>query len=548
MPTLEQHKQAYARAMAAGDTLAAYKIKNIIEDEQEAKTKAAQQSVQGLDTDITPQPESTLMERVGEVVQRRGAGIGETLSRPLDLGLPQEGALGVGEKLVRTIGDVAGGVGEIAGDAIMTGISYLTPDLAKEAVDDAFNYVSQTEAGKEGLRLATLSADKYKGWADANPDDAKLLESYFNIAALIAPPTKIKAPILDVAETLEDTGGNLVKSGRSKIKGEERELVTAMLEPDAKHLTGEDFDVSDITQAITYNPQSPYTQETIDIVTDSGIVKPKKTYTYNSKKLGEAAKRERNILEARLAREDVILNKANVLREVEIKAQQFLDEAQRTIGDETKLKQVNSIFGEAVRQIQNSDGSLLGLLEARRGVDKFTRSYDGKVDFTTQNSLATASRAVRNAMNEILERESKNTEVARSLRKQAAFLDAAKILNKKINKDGRTVFARLAKVAGNYMPRTPLAQAATASAAAGLATQYWPLMTLGAVTGLVYGGGKAALSGEARELLGKIIADTGTAIKKAEKMGHLDAVEQMKADRLVLVSLLNESPTEEPED
>jgi len=548
MPTLEQHKQAYARAMAAGDTLAAYKIKNIIEDEQEAKTKAAQQSVQGLDTDITPQPESTLMERVGEVVQRRGAGIGETLSRPLDLGLPQEGALGVGEKLVRTLGDVAGGVGEIAGDAIMTGISYLTPDLAKEAVDDAFNYVSQTEAGKEGLRLATLSVDKYKGWADANPDDAKLLESYFNIGAFLTPATKIKAPILDVAETLEDTGGNLVKSGRSKIIGEERDIITAMLEPDAKHLTGEDFDVSEITQKITYNPQSPYTQETIDIVTDSGIVKPKKTYTYNSKKLGEAAKRERNILEARLAREDVILNKANVLREIETKAQQFLDEAQRTIGDETKLKQVNSIFGEAVRQVQNSDGSLLGLLEARRGVDKFTRSYDGKVDFTTQNSLATASRSVRNAMNEILEREAKNTEVARSLRKQAAFLDAAKILNKKISKDGRTVFARLAKVAGNYMPRTPLAQAATASAAAGLATQYWPLMTLGAVTGLVYGGGKAALSGEARELLGKIIADTGTAIKKAEKTGHLDAVEQMKADRLVLVSLLNESPTEEPED
>ena len=161
----------------------------------------------------------------------------------------------------------------------------------------------------------------------------------------------------------------------------------------------------------------------------------------------------------------------------------FLDEAQRTIGDETKLKQVNSIFGEAVRQVQNSDGSLLGLLEARRGVDKFTRSYDGKVDFTTQNSLATASRSVRNAMNEILEREAKNTEVARSLRKQAAFLDAAKILNKKISKDGRTVFARLEKVAGNYMPRTPLAQTATASTAAGLETQSWPLMTLGAVTG-----------------------------------------------------------------
>lgn len=540
--TQAQLEQGIKNAIAAGDNKSANEIADLLDAQFPDRQPLAPV------TDITPQPESTLLERAGEVIERRGAGIEETLARPLALGLPREGALGVGEKLVRTLGDVAGGVGEIAGDAIMTGISYLTPDLAKEAVDDAFNYVSQTEAGKEGLRLASLSADKYKGWADANPDDAKLLESYFNIGALIAAPTKIKAPVLDVAETLEDTGGNLVKSGRSKIRGEERDIITAMLEPDAKHLTGEDFNVSDITQEITYSPQSPYTQETIDIVTDSGIVKPKKTYTYNSKKLGEAAKRERKILEARLAREDVTLNKANVLREIETKAQQFLDEAQRTIGDETKLKQVNSIFGEAVRQIQNSDGSLLGLLDARRGVDKFTRSYDGKVDFTTQNSLATASRAVRNAMNEILERESKNTEVSRSLRKQAAFLDAAKILNKKISKDGRTVFARLAKVAGNYMPRTPLAQAATASAAAGLATQYWPLMTLGAVTGLVYGGGKAALSGEARELLGKIIADTGTAIKKAEKMGHLDAVEQMKADRLVLVSLLNESPTEEPED
>lgn len=540
--TQAQLEQGIKNAIAAGDNQSANEIADLLNAQFPDRQPLAPV------TEITPQPESTLLERAGEVVQRRGAGIEETLSRPLALGLPQEGALGVGDKLVRTLGDVAGGVGEIAGDAIMTGISYLTPDLAKEAVDDAFNYVAQTEAGKEGLRLASLSADKYKAWADANPDDAKLLESYFNIAALIAPPTKIKAPILDVAETLEDTGGNLIKNGRSKIRGEERELITAMLEPDAKHLTGEDFDVTEITQKITYNPQSPYTQETIDIVTDSGVVNPKKTYTYNSKKLGEAAKRERNILEARLAREDVILNKANVLREVEIKAQQFLDEAQRTIGDETKLKQVNSIFGEAVRQIQNSDGSLLGLLEARRGVDKFTRSYDGKVDFTTQNSLATASRAVRNAMNEILERESKNTEVARSLRKQAAFLDAARIVNKKISRDGRHAVTRLGKAIGNYLPRTPLALAATASTGAGFLATGWPLLASGLAATLIYGGGKAALSGQSRELLGKIIADTGTAIKKAEKMGHLDAVEQMKADRLVLVSLLNESPTEEPED
>ena len=151
-------------------------------------------------------------------------------------------------------------------------------------------------------------------------------------------------------------------------------------------------------------------------------------------------------------------------------------------------------------------------------------------------------------MNEILERESKNTEVARSLRKQAAFLDAARIVNKKISRDGRHAVTRLGKAIGNYLPRTPLALAATASTGAGFLATGWPLLASGLAATLIYGGGKAALSGQSRELLGKIIADTGTAIKKAEKMGHLDAVEQMKADRLVLVSLLNESPTEEPED
>ena len=549
MATLEQHKRAYVKAMEAGDTLAAYKIKNIIEDEQQAKKEAQQASIQGINTEVTPQPESTLMSRAENVLQERGTSIQETLARPSGFGrLPQEGDLPLSEKLVRTTGDVVGAFGEIAGDALMTGLSYVTPDFMKEAVDDAFNYVSKTEAGKEGLRLASLSADKYRAWADNNPDDAKLLESYFNIGALLVPATKIKAPVIDVAETLEETGGNLLKGGRSQIRGEDRDLVMAMLEPDAKHKTAEDFDVSEITQKIVYNPKSEYTQETIDIVTDSGIVKPRKTYTYNAKELAKEAKKERVILERRLAAEQVTLNKSNVVAEINTKAQEFLDEAQRTLQDSTVLNKVNAIFGEAVRQVQKSDGSLLGLLQARRNVDKFTGAFEGKVDFQTQNSLSTASRAIRNSMNEILERESKSTEVARSLRKQSAYLDAYKILDKKIAQDGRSVFKRLANNAGNYLPRTPLAQAATVTTGTGLVTQYWPLIAVGALTGLVYGTQKVARSGQAKEILGKILKDTGTAIKKAEKLGHLDAVEQMKADRLVLISYLNEMPTEKEEE
>jgi hypothetical protein len=48
--------------------------------------------------------------------------------------------------------------------------------------------------------------------------------------------------------------------------------------------------------------------------------------------------------------------------------------------------------------------------------------------------------------------------------------------------------------------------------------------------------------------LGSMIKGSGDAIKAAEKSGALDVVEQMKADRLVLISLLNETPVENPED
>jgi hypothetical protein len=217
--TQAQLEQGIKNAIAAGDNQSANEIADLLDAQFPDRQPLAPV------TDITPQPESTLMSRAENVLQERGTSIQETLARPSGFGrLPQEGDLPLSEKLVRTTGDVAGGVGEIAGDAIMTGISYLTPDLAKEAVDDAFNYVSQTEAGKEGLRLASLSADKYRAWADNNPDDAKLLESYFNIGALLVPATKIKAPVIDVAETLEDTGGNLLKRGRSKIRGEDRDI------------------------------------------------------------------------------------------------------------------------------------------------------------------------------------------------------------------------------------------------------------------------------------------------------------------------------------
>ena len=128
------------------------------------------------------------------------------------------------------------------------------------------------------------------------------------------------------------------------------------------------------------------------------------------------------------------------------------------------------------------------------------------------------------------------------------MISALDIINPKREKNGRTAVARILNNFGAYLPRTPVALAATATFSAGFIMQNWPLMSAAAVSGILFAGGKATFSPEARVLVGNMIKGTGDAIKAAEKAGALDVVEQMKADRLVLISLLNETPVENPED
>tara|TARA_X000001388_G_scaffold69230_1_gene57639 strand:- start:370 stop:2028 length:1659 start_codon:yes stop_codon:yes gene_type:complete len=550
MPTLEEHQKAYKNAMADGNTLAAIKIKNIYENQLKAQRQQASSEEKVEFNEDSGKPEASFFDRSLTTFEKRQQSIEDTFSRPsFDLMNTPEG-LTLSERAVRTAGDIAGGFGEIAGDAILTGLSEITPDFLLEGVEDAFKYIANTEVGREGLRLATLSADQYKEWASENRDQAKLLESYFNIGALITPATKIgKQTISKVGDIYEDTGGNLLRRGREGIRGDRREAITAMLEPESTtKVTGEDFEIGRF-QNLTYNPKNPYTQENIDILTDGDIINPKKTYTANSNKLYKAAKTEAYILNKKLEAEDVVLNKNAVIKEINKKAQVYLDQNRSLVQTEV-LTQANKVFGEAVKLIKEGDGSLVSLLKARQGVDDFVTNAGKKVNYENSSVLTEASKSVRSSMNELLERLARNTEVSRSLRKQSAYLNAAEILDTKIKKDARKVLSRVARTAGQYLPKTPLALAATAQIGAGLlfSTTFWPLLASGVVTSLViFKGGKLAFSPKSTELLGKIIKDTGTAIKKADKLGHLDAVEQMKADRLVLISLLNEVPKEKEE-
>jgi len=93
------------------------------------------------------------------------------------------------------------------------------------------------------------------------------------------------------------------------------------------------------------------------------------------------------------------------------------------------------------------------------------------------------------------------------------------------------------------------AQVATTGLVAGGLATYWPVLTIPAIMAIGFGGARAAFSPEAKVLFGEMVKQTGTALRAAEKEGvAVEVLERIKADRLVLINLLNETPVEVPEE
>jgi len=555
--TLEQDAAAYRRAKEAGANLAARDIKKIMIQKQQQQQQSAQaaqaQQAAAMGPPVPPvEPESTLASRAGDVFQERKASIAETMSQPLGFGnvTDPKNALGIGDRATMVAGDIIGGFGDITGDALMTGAAAMTPDFILEGVGNSFKAIAETDAGREGMKAAAQGIESYNNWAKDNRNDAKYLESWFNIGAIAVPATPIKGVVLDAGASLQETGAAITKNGLKKIQGTKNELVTAMLEPtNTKKLGSLDLKSEGVLfETVSYNPEIGYTRDSIDTIAEIPEVNPKKTYTYNSNVIEKARQAEQKKLESILGRTPVVVDSDVVTQELGKRAGALLSSPEFKTMDATLQKKTEVIFKEAVRRIQSGDGSLLDLLQARRDVDAFIGRQKLGLDRNQASTLDLARRAVNGSLNDIIAELSDNVTVKESLRKQSAMISALDIINAKRAEDGRTVIARIKQNYGSYIPQTLAARAATATFAAGAFMQNWPLMSAAAVGGIVFAGGKAVFSPEARVLVGNMIKGSGDAIKAAEKAGALDVVEQMKADRLVLISLLNETPVENPED
>ena len=167
------------------------------------------------------------------------------------------------------------------------------------------------------MKAATEGIESYNNWAKDNPDNAKYLESWFNIGAIATPPTPIKGILSDAGASLQETGAAITKGGLKSIQGTKNELVTAMLEPtNTARIPTEDLKSKGLFDTITYDPDAGYTRDNIDIIAEIPKVDPKKTYTYNSNVIEKARQSEQKKLESILGRTPVVVESDVVTQEL----------------------------------------------------------------------------------------------------------------------------------------------------------------------------------------------------------------------------------------
>ena len=501
-----------------------------------------------------------------------GAGVGRELTQGYERvkGILQEPSRSLTNPYGLTPGDraiygategvlpAAGGTLMELGKAGVKAVGGLTPDFiekpAVDALQDFGNFLLETDSAQYALNLLEESFSDYQEWrgqSKENESVGRALEAALDIAAIATPATKIK-PVIPDGSSLEAIGHNLTRAGRRQLLGQRKDLVQQMLAPDSLHGKGRTT-VEGISGRKVYHPDATET-EVIDVVSSIKNVKPRASYTQNyyaiTDEIAATTKRLDNLIDGagnpKISKEDVLA-----------KLQRLVDEANTTdpmfVGD-TKAA-AGRMLTFAQKLIADSDGTALGLLNVRRDLDRFINSSKRGVFNPDYNSAATAARGiVGGTLNDAVSAAVPNVAVKGLLRKQHLMFRGADVVEEKMLKEASTVITRLmqnvSRKTGVKLPTTPLAIAATGSAAASLAASgVMPYLTGSIATAAgAYGLYKAALTPMTKKALGTLLVASGKALKAAK--GNAALVEQIKVDRLVLISLLEDlraAPDDLPE-
>ena len=273
----------------------------------------------------------------------------------------------------------------------------------------------------------------------------------------------------------------------------------------------------------TYNP-TEYEQEAIDVVTGLPKINTNRSATYNMNivedEIGLAAQR----LEKR------IIGQGNPKVDTQLIQQELekdligLVNSDTFYGTKAVISNIQSMQRLANKLILSSDGTAVGLLNARKLLDRELKANAPAVyDADYENAKAAALRVIRQKINASVAEAVPQTDVLRQLKRQNLMFNALDTLTDKSNAEDLTMVARaitrLEKATGLNAPSSVGGLAVTAGLTTTALAYSGALPYIaggGAVVGTMYALRAAQRSGTLKQALGATLTGLNQAIKTAD--------------------------------
>jgi hypothetical protein len=456
-----------------------------------------------------------------------------------------------------------------AGESVLAGgkalrrvAGSLTPDVIEEPLAEAALYVgreavnklqevaqfvSESEELAPVLNMAKESWSAFQNFKNSSTANAELVRSagnLFDFGLIATSPTKV-SPLLDKS----NLGKNLTMAGLRQERKTRREGIKEMLDPIIPEDTKGKVILTGPLRTKTVVPDQ-LTEDSIDVLTRLKAIDPKATYTDNKIKLREAINSEAVGLINRIkAKGNPKIDKKNIMSRLEDEADLLLNSEEFAVAGATPSA-IRAYFNIARQKIRESDGTAVGLLQARKEIDDWLEDNLPKaLDFSGMNAKTLAVGKLRDVLNSTVAEIIPDLPFTNSLRRQHLMYVAYDTVAEKARGEARNAIGRsvvnIQRTTGVNVPVNFLGVAGTV----GLMGQ---LMSSGTASYLTAGlsaayaayiGAKIVTSAQTKKILGATLSGINKAIKATENQ---EMIAQLKADRLVVISLLKQKEETEP--
>lgn len=420
--------------------------------------------------------------------------------------------------------------GELVGGAI----DVLLPDAIRVGAEMAWDSIKDTPIVSAATTALSKGYEVYAQWKEKNPDDAEQFEAAIDVGILMTPQASLSAQARRAKAAYNMNNIEEVRAG-----------ILRMMRPDNFEGAGDVIEVGP-TRKKVYVPSDK--EETVNLVLETvEDINPNRSYTYNHQVVDSAVTQADNELIAHIKRSgnpkfDVDVIVTDMIAAIEDFSNQ---PAYKLLSPDAQSK-AKEFATTALEMLQKTNGDAMSLLEVRREFDRFLTSGQRKVfDPTVESAKTAAGQHVRNVLNQTLKDITDGDEVHHLLDRMHNLLIAKDRLREGRAKEGNNMFSRawdtLKKRA--MLPSTALGLVATGGVAGQLLTES---VLLGAGSGAALYTASRALSKKNRL---KFYAATLSAMDKAIDMYQDDKnlVNALKADRMLLVDLIDETRQEEEE-